>query len=281
MQHVKYITVIGLCLLAWSCEKVTTVNIKDADPQYVINGLISDSENSCRVILMKTIGFNDTDFDTGVPGAIITVAEDNKEPVMLNYVENGVYRANITGRPGHTYSLRVEVDGKIFTASSTMPRKVRMDTLYITERPFLGQKRKFATVEFRDPPQSGNAYRFIQYVNGEPEATVFVINDTLFNGRAVTYDLLIFNDFYTLEKCDQVYIVMQSIDLPNYLFWNSLNQSALGTPQTASPDNPVTNIKGGALGHFSAHAISAFNVAVYPDSTCSYPAAKQRSIIDE
>ncbi len=276
MRYLRNIFSVVSCLFLISCEKVITVPIKDAAPQYVINGYITDSENSCRVLIYTTVGFNDTNFETGVSGAIVTVAENDKSPVRLEEVERGLYRANLTGKSGNTYSLRVELDGKIYTATSTMPRKVNIDTLYITERPFLGKTRKFATVEFTDPPQSGNAYRFIQYVNGEPEATVFVTNDTLINGRRVKYDLLVFNDEYTLYKCDQVYVVMQSIDYSNYLFWNSLNQSALGAPQTASPANPLSNIKGGALGHFSAHTISSYNVAVFPDSTCSYPESSLR-----
>ncbi|WP_262915424.1 DUF4249 domain-containing protein [Niabella ginsengisoli] len=129
-----------------------------------------------------------------------------------------------------------------------------------------------ATIRFKDPPAFGNAYRFIQYVDGDPETTIFVAKDDLINGRTVVDELLIFNDEYTLKPCDQLRVELQCIDMPNYLFWYSLNQGSLGSSQSASPGNPASNIIGGALGYFSAHTVSGLNIAVFPDSTCSYPA---------
>ena len=53
---------------------------------------------------------------------------------------------------------------------------------------------------------------------------------------------------------------MQCIDNAVYKYWFSLNQSATGTSQSASPANAVSNISGGALGYFSVHTVESKTV---------------------
>lgn len=272
--------VFAASFLLLSCERVIQVNIKDEPLKFVVEGVLTD-DSTCRVRLSQTSNFYDTINLRGVTGARVTITEDGKSPVVLSASNNrGEYSARYTGVPGRTYHLRVEyrdsIANHVFTGTSTMPQKVVLDSLYISERIFLGKTRMIAAIRFNDPPAPGNAYRYVQRVDGELETTVFVNKDDLINGRTVVDELLIFNDEYTLKKCDQVNVELQSIDQPNFLFWYSLNQGSLGSSQSASPGNPASNIKGGALGYFSAHAVSSLHIAVFPDSTCSYSEENSR-----
>ncbi|MFT4092525.1 MAG: DUF4249 domain-containing protein [Niabella sp.] len=271
MSRIKYIPALGiLFILLMGCEKVITVDIKDTSMKYVIEGVIND-DSTCRVRISRTSNFYDTLDLTGISNAVVTLTEAGEDALVLRETTDaGVYRATATGVPGHSYTLNVKIDTLEFTATSTMPQKVELDSLYVTERVFLGKDRMFATVQFKDPPETGNAYKFVQYVNGNQETNIFVLNDVLVNNRTVVNDLLIYDDEYTLYKCDQLRVVMECIDQPMYTYWYSLNQSALGSSQSASPGNPATNIQGGALGYFSAYTASSLNIAVAPDSSCSY-----------
>ena len=273
----------GLSLILIGCERVITVDIKKVPAKYVVEGVLND-DSTCWVRFSKTNAFDDTISLLGLSRARITISEEGGETAVLTETTGGrgIYRARFSGHPGRTYHLKVEYDApstdeqnephQVFTATSTMPQKVTLDSLFITERIFLGQKRLIGTIRYQDPPAPGNAYRYVQYIDGSEETTVFVTKDDLFNGRMVTDELLIFNSEYTLRKCDQLRVVLQCIETPIYKFWYSMNQSSLGSSQSASPDNPASNIQGGALGYFSAHTVSAKNIAVFPDSTCSYPA---------
>lgn len=246
-----------------SCEKVINVSINNVNKKYVVEGSISDNTNSCRVNLSQTIDITDSNKYNGISGATITVSEDNQTPVKLTDTGGGIYRANMSGKPGHRYTLNIAVNGNIFTATSVMPLKVNFDSLYVTERVFLGKLRKMATVEFKDLVGSGNAYRFTQYIDGVKQNTIFTFDDSFIEGRQVIYELLIFGDEnYTLKTDDQLRVEMRCIDQPNYKFWYSLTQSALGQSQSASPANPVSNIQGGAIGYFSANTFEAKNIAV-------------------
>jgi hypothetical protein len=58
---------------------------------------------------------------------------------------------------------------------------------------------------------------------------------------------------------------MYCIDKNVYNYFFSLLQVTgnNGGFQSASPDNPITNISGGALGYFSAHTVSRVRMEVY------------------
>ncbi len=274
----------GISLLTMSCERVINVNIQEKPRQVVVEGALTD-EGTCIVRISQTNHIRENISLDGINNAKVSITENDRNVIWLpETTVKGIYRVNFTGHSGSTYKLRVECDvpeqqpdgsiithPKVYTATSKMPQKVELEELNVTEKIFLGRNRIIATVRYTDPPDLGNAYRFIQYVDGKEEPTLFIAKDDLTNARSVVTELLIFDNSHTLKKCDQLRVVLQSIDKPNYLYWYSLNQSALGSSQAASPGNPVSNIEGGALGYFSAHTVSEKNIAVFPDESCSYP----------
>ena len=54
-----------------------------------------------------------------------------------------------------------------------------------TPRAFAGQSNTLATVVYKNPVGTGNAYRFIQYVNDAIEKTIFIADDDLNDGRRI------------------------------------------------------------------------------------------------
>jgi hypothetical protein len=239
-----------------SCEKVINLEIPDAEKQYVIEAILSDV--GCRVNLSHTLSLSDSNRHQAVSGANITISEDGKTPIKLTQINGGYYRANLFGRSGRTYALRVEVNGNVFTAHSTVPPKVAIDTFYLTERLFFGRTRKVATVEFNDPPGPGNVYRFIQYVNTKKDNNIFITNDHLIDGRKAVYEMLVLDDEKDpLKKGDQLSVELLSITPFMYSYWYSLSESALGQSQSASPANPVNPFGAGAIGYFSTHMVSS------------------------
>jgi hypothetical protein len=257
--------VIVLAMHLEGCEKVIDVDLNDTEKKYVIEAVLTDHANSCKVLLTQTKNFDDDNTFAGVTGAQVTISDNNGVPITLTETGAGVYEAkNLVGTSGHRYSLVVNVSGQKFTATSTMPQLVSFDSLYISERSLFGETYKFATVSFKDPPGTGNAYRYIQYVNGVKEKTIFVRDDDYSDDLTVERVLFYFNDDdeKKLKSRDNVIVEMLCIDYPIYKYWFSLAQSSTGENQSATPGNPVTNIEGGALGYFSAHTIQSKSVVV-------------------
>jgi hypothetical protein len=251
-----YIMIVcGLC----ACNKVIELELRDTETKYVIEGIITNEPGVCKVYLTQTKNFNEDNQFQKVSGAIIKV-RDNGMETNLTEIQPGVYETNlIDGTPGHVYELSVVVDNQSFTATSTMPQPVLMDTLYISRGPF-GQF-KFATVGYTDPGRTDNGYRFVQYVNGVKEPTIFWENDEFTDGERVIMMLDASadekDDPRNIKTGDQVTVEMQCLDEANYKYWYTLRSGGGdGDGNTAAPANPITNIEGGAIGYFSAHTTS-------------------------
>lgn len=124
-------------------------------------------------MVTQTKNFDDNNTFNGVSGAHgaqVTIADQDGSPAPLTETSPGVYEAPaFTAVSGHTYNLTINVSRQVFTATSTMPDLVPLDSLYITERTFFGETNKYATLLYKDPAGRGNAYRYIQYINGVKE----------------------------------------------------------------------------------------------------------------
>jgi hypothetical protein len=252
-----------------ACQKVINVDLNSAEKKYIIEAVLTDQPNSCKVLLTQTKNFDENNTFSGVSGANITISDNNGAPVTLNETAPGTYEApSLKGVSGHKYDLAINVAGKSYTATSTIPALVPFDSLYISERTFFDKSNKYATLSYKDPVGRGNAYRYIQYVNGIKEKTIFVRDDDFSDGNRIERILFFFNndddeqEKKKLKKGDLVRVEMLSIDYEMYKYWFSLAQSSTGENQSATPGNPVTNIKGGALGYFSAHTIQSKSIVV-------------------
>jgi hypothetical protein len=215
------------------------------------------------VYISRTLNFDEDNGFKGISGAQVSIRTPADQEFLLSETAPGVYENPVLkGTPGSTYRLKVILGGEVFTASSTMPAKVALDSVFIRENSFLNEKIKLLNVQFFDPAGKGNCYRFVQYINGEKDKTIFVRKDDLVDNELVVTQLFATNDDdedddnnepSKIKTGDVVKGELLCIDPAVYKFWYSLNQSATGTNESASPANPVTNIAGGALGYFSAH----------------------------
>ncbi len=237
------------------CEKVIQLKTDKIPQKYVIEANISDQMNDCYVILTTTNPINQPTHFDGVSNAKVTIREDEKNPVTLTEIRKGIYQGNgIHAKSGHQYTLKVQTADAEFTSAIKVPEKVNFDSLSIINFEGFGSTRKFANVSFHDPAGMANSYRFIQYKNGIPNPNIFVVNDDFSDGRPINTFLPFFGDQedQKIISGDTIRVEMQGIDRSVYLYFNSLNQSSSGGNEVVAPGNPITNIKGGALGYFNA-----------------------------
>ncbi|MFT3824704.1 MAG: DUF4249 domain-containing protein [Chitinophagaceae bacterium] len=266
----KYTSLLGMILgvlTLSSCEKVISVNLNNTEKKYVVEGILTNQANSAKVLISQTNDFDDDNNFPAISGAQVTITDANGATTTLTEGSAGTYTASLQGVPGKTYSLKVVINGTTFTASSTMPQPVPLDTVYITDESIFGDTRKTVNVKYKDPVGTGNNYRFIQYVNSVKEKTIFVRNDDLSDGRTVDIPLWVRNDNNDdndddkIKSGDIVKVDMLCIDAAVYKYWFSLDQSATGE-SNVTPANPVSNIQGGALGYFSAHTLQSKTITV-------------------
>jgi len=243
-----------------SCQKVITVNLNDVAKKYVIEGNISNEPGICIVRITQTKNFTENNDFPGVSGATVAIADNGNPPVSLTETSPGFYTTDqLNGTPGHQYTMNVVINGESFSASSTMPSSVNLDSIFVEDKMIFGDSTRTVHVNYTDPDEKGNAYRFIQYRNNVQEKDVFAINDDYTNGNAVSTQLRTYDnstDDIKLRSGDSVKVIMECIDTPVYLYWFSID-AASGSSDSGTPANPVSNITGNALGYFSAHTTQA------------------------
>lgn len=265
---------IGLCTAAIvagllsSCQKVIDVDVKNAEEKYVVEGILTDEAGKSFVKLSATKAIAENNDFPPVTGAAVIITNNSGNNIVLEETSPGTYTSpGLVGSPGKTYSLEVTINGEKFTASSTMPQKINFDTLFTSNELLFGETRKLANIAYQDPAGKGQCYRYVQYVNGKKNTPIFVNNDDYSDAKYVQTKLWYLvdeeeNPDEEIKSGDTVAVDMLCIDPAVYKYWYSVFQSATGSSQSASPANPVTNIKGGALGYFSAHTIQTRTVVV-------------------
>lgn len=261
-----------VCVVVFAaCEKVIKLDLSGTTKQYVVEGIVTDHAGGCSVKLSQTKDFYDDNTFVGVSGATVTI-NDGTTTTTLSEATTGVYTAPLlVGVSGKTYSLEVSLaDNSKFTATSTMPALVNMDSLYITQESIFGDLLKQPTVLFQDPAHINNYYRFMIYINGEKAKQTFVRDDELTDGNQTEAAMWVEDkntddDRKAVESGDVVQVYMLNIDSSVYKYFFSLESSASGGSggqSSGTPGNPVSNISGGALGYFSAHTTQDKTITV-------------------
>jgi hypothetical protein len=252
--------------LLTSCEKVIDVQLNDADKKYVIEANVTNVPGQpSEVRISKTKAFDESNTFSGISGAVVSIEVNNGVVYTLSQSSPGIYTTSaFTGTPGSTYALKIVIGTDEFTSVCTMPlQTVPLDTVTVDNFAFGGSDSKILVPSYLDPSGKGNNYRFVQYINAIQTKQIFVTNDDISDGLRSTRPLANPNNSETeeLKTGDFATVEMLCIDRAVYTYWYSLDQAATGN-STATPANPATNIKGGALGYFSAHSVSSKTIRV-------------------
>ena len=258
MRNRKILLYALLMLTTVACTKVIQIDVKDTDIKYVIEGIVTNETGSCSVDISRSKNFRENNEFEKVTGAVVSIT-DNGQPFSLTESAPGKYMSSsVVGVPGHYYEMHVTIGDQNFTSTCTMPLPVIMDSLYVSRGPF--GEFKFATIKYTDPAGIKNGYRFVQYVNGVKEPTIFWESDEFTDGQIVIMQLDASadekDDPRNIKTGDEVTVEMQTLDEPVFLYWYSLRaDGGNGEGFSAAPSNPTSNITGGALGYFSAHTV--------------------------
>lgn len=259
MKNFKYyIAAAGLFLCFSSCTKVIDLKLDDASGKLVIEGNITNGSGPQVFTLSTNVPFTNTNTYPAVSGATVTVTDQAGNSYPFTESPSGTYsNSQLTGVPGNTYTMTVVTKGVTYTAVSTLPQVVNLDSLSSQNEPIStgSNPKKQITVYYHDPSGVANQYRFVEYVNGVQVKDVFVTNDQ-FNDGLSTNMVLRANDDDTnpIHAGDTVTVEMQCIDNPMYLYWNTLaQQEQVGPGGSVTPSDPPTNITPVSLGYFSAH----------------------------
>lgn len=255
-----------------SCEHVIEVDLNQAGPQVVIEGIVTDQPGPYTVGLTRSGNYFEQSLSfPPVRNAIVVVADDLGSRDTLKEGNPGLYRSSsvLRGVSGRTYTLRVETEGKEYDAVSTMPQKVGIDSLFaVARRSGHNDPGYDIYVVFRDPPEPGNFYRInVRLSNPLVPADSIdgrryrLYSDKLTNGNAAAYRV---RARHTVVAGDTITVDLLSLEQATYEYYRTLNDILTSdrSPTSLSPANPNTNMSGGSLGYFAAYAMDTKKVVL-------------------
>lgn len=273
-----------------SCEKTIDVDFPPGEVPYVIEGYIENEtvpliSVSRGVSFLKTIS-SDAFNNLFVSNAVVTISVDGGPPEVMSPVNIGsavIYtNLNMTGEVGKQYDLRVEVDGKVFTASTKIIAPRPLDSVVYIQAP--GDKgTKDSLVEltawYTDPIEKDQYSRMLTKKNSEFFYDVSfnsVYNDLLINGKEISFtvfggkqalqnnDSADFSQYGYFKRGDTVYVKWASIDKAQYDFWNTFESQSGSFGNPFSPTVIIkSNIKGeGGIGIWASYGASIDTVII-------------------
>lgn len=235
-------------MLLTSCKKEINLKTDDKSGNIVIEGNITNQPGPYYVRVTKSVALTDLNQYPAVTNATVIISDNIGQKDTLQYVSAGRYKTtHLITAPGNTYKLRVETDGKSYTAESTMPQAVVLEDLIQKSITLSGSVYYNILPVFTDPQQLGNRYLFIIHVAESKSKSYSLFTDNINNGMVNQREI----PMGDLSVGNTVSVEMQCIGSNIYTYNLALNRTSGNNQQT--PANPPSNISNGALGYFSAH----------------------------
>jgi Domain of unknown function (DUF4249) len=254
-----------LAFASFNCQKVVVIDLNQANPKLVIDANITDQPGPYNLILSKSGNyFEPTLTFPPVSNALVIVSDDHGNIDTLKESPTaGIYKSSsIIGQPGRIYLLNVTSEGNKYSAVSSMPSKVYIDSLYYIKRQNSrsGEPGYDIYITFKDPPEPGNYYRL------NVHAGYFISSDSIDGRRYRLYSDKLTNGSEMSERVragrlvtagDTISVDLLSIDKSTYDYFNTLSDilSSDGAATSLAPANPNTNLSNGALGYFAAYTM--------------------------
>lgn len=254
------ISLLSLYILTCSCEKVIDVDLNTANPAPVFEAYI-ENDSFCYVKATWTSSFYDNSSSPAIENATLNIKDQTGANENLNHIGNGIYRgSNLKGIIGNSYTLSANVEGKMYTASSTMPPLTPIDSCSVQDRgSFFGAGQPGAApkywvfINYTDPANYDNYYAvqttYYDSVEAKYTTDYRVVDDNLTDGISTRS----FTTFESFESGDTVIVQFASIDYSTHLYFKTLGDAIAGAGfASVAPANPTTNFSEGALGYFGA-----------------------------
>ncbi len=173
----KILLLLSVCFLA-SCDGSKDaivplgVNVDNVPTVLVINGQI-EKDQKAWVQLSYSLDI-DTSITTPIPyekNAKVKLTSNNGQQEEFKYAGNGIYYgSNIVGEVNKTYTMTIEVNGKTYTATSTMFKAPGYQSAWVNELKFVKLGIEYVSYDeqwiVNDPSNTRNRYLFQWWRNG-------------------------------------------------------------------------------------------------------------------
>ncbi|MEN8119741.1 MAG: DUF4249 domain-containing protein [Bacteroidota bacterium] len=268
-------------LIYWlisSCTEIMDMDLNDENNnRLVVEGTITDELKLHKVKLSRTSDYFLNQPAKSELGAIVTISNEDTLFNLVDIDNDGVYHTDkeLAGTPGKSYLLNVILaDGNVHTAESFMKPVPPMDSIkyeYLkSDIPFDESFYYSINIFVQEPPSTGDCYQWELFIDGVHDS------DTLRNKNFVTDDFV--NGVYISnwpvyqikeEKIENdtsvIKLQMLSISKEEYNFKLAIlfETDFSGAGFSGPPANIPSNVSNGAVGYFSASAVTEDSLLIF------------------
>jgi hypothetical protein len=257
------LTIVISLFTLFSCEDIINIELHSVKPQIVIEGIVR-MKTLPTVRVSTTKDFNSINKYPSIKDALVEIWDDagNREILPFNVDSDRYVATNfaLRGIERRTYNLSVKYQGKEYLAESTMLPLVKMDSLTLSKLTLLDYP--CPTIHFTNPiDMKKGGYKCTIYINDKTLTNDILISAEYMEGKSIHLILPIFFEEEErknnpIKQGDSITVEMQCLDADLYKFFWSLDRT------DNRMENPISNIKGGALGYFGAYSWTQKGVTV-------------------
>ncbi len=288
-------SLVALLTLSVGCQREIDLKLPDYQPKLVIEGTIENGSPAV-VMLSKSIPYfseinigtlmNDVLVSGEQARVFVTSETGESEELTWRIAPEAPYYvafmgSQVIGREETHYTLRVEYDGKTYTAETFIPKTFNLDSIgFDQSAEMLRDTMASIRMLLSDPADEVNYYAFFckvkcpkfqdrLWISGLPVA----FDDRTFNGLTFNYELsragfsMLLRGMMseedqrnfsrlTFRPGDTVYVKRTQVDHDTYLYLLSAgSEAAFGSNPFTAPLPAVTNFDSDeVLGHWSGFA---------------------------
>ncbi len=275
---------IQLLVFFTSCKKELPIDAAVIAQQLVVEGYIEQGRYP-RVYLTKTSPYFQT-IDSaamwkllGSVGKVTVATASDTEVLTLRsnfkqfppfYFEG----TEIKGKVGEEYHLKVELHGKVYTATTTITPPVPLSHLEVKTNPIDASK-KYFLIRFLDPPLQKNYYKiYLKRIGIDQDfmpSYLSTFTDFQNDGQENRFEVLKgysplvdkeVNRYF--KKGDSVLLKFCTINEQQFEYWKKIESllTISSNPFGLSTADAPSMIDGGALGIWSGQGANYYNIKV-------------------
>jgi hypothetical protein len=280
-SYIFLLILTGAIFLA-ACEKTIDLQPEKQPAKLVVDGEIEEGEMPI-VVLSNSLGYFST-ADLGtllnafVHNARVSISDGTDSVLLKEYIGplgapffyysvDTTLPVSFRGRRGKTYTLRIETNGQMYKAMTSIPAHGKtIDSLWWKPLPRIADTPYVSVIaKITDPPGLGDYIRYFVKINPYPFLPPFnsTYDDQITDGK--TYDIPLNEGFdrgtdrtnqHAFMRGDTVLIKHCNTDKATYDFWRTWEfaYSSTGNP-FSSPGMVIGNISNGALGAFCGYSV--------------------------
>ncbi|WP_418498579.1 DUF4249 domain-containing protein [Flagellimonas sp.] len=239
MKTFKKIILAIIVIAFTSCVDVVDVEVQDGPTRLVVEASLNwekeTAGNEQTIRLSESSPFFSTDTVTEVTGASVVVTNDTSgDEFVFADQGNGEYLST-TFEPvlGQSYSLRIEHNGEVYTASETMTPVTDITDIFQKREEGFNDEELEVHIVFTDPEEEGNNYLFKFQREGDLLPGLEVGEDRFLNGNEIDWWYEIEEDedenIEPFQPGDILQIEMYGISRPYYDYIKILVEQLGGT----------------------------------------------------